>query len=295
MNKRSTVSVLMSVYKKETGAHLDRSLNSIWTEQIRKPDVIVLVEDGPLTVELYDVIDKWQRVLDDKLVRPKNDVNKGLTEALNLGLNYVTTDFVARMDSDDRSAPERFLLQVGFLEAHPDIDVVGGTLVEFDSTNPSISERHYPTENIKGYICKASPIAHPASMMRMKVFREGGLRYDPNYPMNEDIALWYDMLRKGYQLSNIDDVVYYFNCDGGMFERRSKEKAWSEFKVYMRGIKDLYGLFTYRYIYPILRYIFRLMPISVISKIYGSSVRKKFLTNNKYRQCSVTRVYDLHN
>lgn len=283
MDERPTISVLMSVYKKETGAHLDRSMNSIWTEQTLKPDAIVLVEDGPLTDELYAVIGRWKKMLGDKLISAKNEVNKGLTAALNLGLEFITTDFVARMDSDDKSAPDRFYLQSKFLNEHPDIAVVSGTLVEFDSTNPCISERHYPTDNIKQYICKASPLAHAASMIRMSVFREGHLRYDPRYPLNEDIALWYDMLRMGYKLGNIDDIVYYVDCDGGMFERRSKEKAWPEFKVYMRGIKDLYGLFTYRYIYPISRYIFRLMPISVISKIYGSSVRKKFLTNNKCR------------
>lgn len=267
----------MSVYKRETGAHLSRSLKSIWEDQTRKPDEIVLVEDGPLTDELYAVIEEYRKKIGDKLVSPRNEINKGLTAALNLGLGYVSSDLVARMDSDDLSDPKRFERQIHFLEEHEDIAVVSGSLQEFDSQNPCISIRHYPKDNIETYISKASPLAHAASVMRMSIFREGGLRYDPQYPLNEDIALWYDMLRRGYKLSNIDEVVYYVDCDGGMFERRSRQKAWPEFKVYMRGIKDLYGIFSWRYVYPLSRLTFRYMPVSIIAKIYGSSMRRKFL------------------
>lgn len=272
-----TISVLMSVYRKETTAHLDRSLKSIWDDQTRKPDQIVLVEDGPLTDELYAVIEKWRKVLGEKLVSPRNETNLGLTAALNKGLEYVTSDLVARNDSDDLSAPVRFELQMHYIEQHPEVDVLGGAMQEFTDDNPCIGVRYYPVDNIRKYICKASPVAHPTVMMRMRIFREGGIRYDDRYPMNEDIALWYDILRNGYTISNTDDVVYFFECSGGMFERRSRQKAWPEFKVYMRGIKDLYGIFSWRYVYPLSRLTFRYMPVSIIAKIYGSSMRRKFL------------------
>ncbi|MBQ0019120.1 MAG: glycosyltransferase [Bacteroidales bacterium] len=273
-----TLSVLMSVYRKETGAHLDRSLKSVWDDQTRKPDQIVLVEDGPLTDELYAVIEKWRGVLGDKLCSPKNETNMGLTAALNKGLEHVTSDLVARNDSDDYSAPRRFELQVKYLEEHGDVDVLGGAMQEFDEEHLCLCIRRYPTHHLEKYICKASPCAHPTVVMRMHIFREGGVRYDDRYPLNEDIALWYDILRQGYSISNLQDVVYYFECSGGMFERRSRQKAWPEFKVYMRGIKDLRGVLTWRYVYPISRLVFRLMPVKMIAWIYGSKMRQKFLT-----------------
>lgn len=273
-----TLSVLMSVYKKETGAHLDRSLKSVWDDQTRKPDQIVLVEDGPLTDELYAVIEKWHGVLGDKLCSPKNETNMGLTAALNKGLEYVTSDLVARNDSDDYSAPRRFELQVKCLEENGGIDVLGGAMQEFDDEHPCLGVRHYPSHGLKTYICKAAPCAHPTVVMRMRMFREGGLRYDDRYPMNEDIALWYDVMRMGYRIGNIQDIVYYFECSGGMFERRSKQKAGPEFKVYMRGIRDLYGVLTWRYVYPISRWCFRMMPVKLIAWIYGSGMRRRFLT-----------------
>lgn len=272
-----TLSVLMSVYKKETGAHLDRNLKSIWDDQTRKPDQIVLVEDGPLTDELYAVIEKWRATLGEKLCSPGNETNMGLTAALNRGLEHVTSDLVARNDSDDISAPQRFELQMRYMEQHPEVDVLGGAMQEFNDDDPCIGIRRYPVDGIRKYICKASPVAHPTVMMRMHIFREGGIRYDDRYPMNEDIALWYDILRKGYTISNTEDVVYFFECSGGMFERRSRQKAWPEFKVYMRGIKDLYGIFSWRYVYPLTRLAFRYMPVSLIAKIYGSNMRRKFL------------------
>ena len=57
-----TLSVLMSVYHKESGNNLDQALESIWTKQTLKPDQIVLVQDGPLTDELYDIIDKYKKL-----------------------------------------------------------------------------------------------------------------------------------------------------------------------------------------------------------------------------------------
>lgn len=275
-----TLSVLMSVYRKETGAHLDRSLKSIWDDQTRKPDQVVLVEDGPLTDELYAVIEKWRGVLGDRLCSPRNEVNMGLTAALNKGLEHVTSELVARNDSDDYSASQRFELQVKYMEEHGGVDVLGGAMQEFDDEHACLGVRHYPSAHLKKYICKAAPCAHPTVVMRMRMFREGGLRYDDRYPMNEDIALWYDVMRKGYRIDNIQDIVYYFECSGGMFERRSRQKAWPEFKVYMRGIKDIRGLFTWRYVYPISRLAFRYMPVKLIALIYGSSMRKRFLSKN---------------
>ena len=275
-----TLSVLMSVYHRETGQNLDLALDSIWTKQTRKPDQIVLVQDGLLTEELYVVIEKYKKICGSVLCSPALKMNSGLVVALNTGLEYVTCDLVARMDSDDISSPDRFEKQVKFMEENPDIDVSSGSLQEFSEANPCISIRRYPKSDIKKYISKASPLAHAASIMRMKIFREGGLRYDKYYHMNEDIALWFDVLRKGYKISNIDDIIYYVRSDEGMMQRRSRMKAKTEFYAYMRGIKDLYG-FSWRYIYPIMRYFFRLLPPSMIELIYGSKIRRLFLKAKK--------------
>lgn len=276
------ISVLISVYKSEKADYLNKSLESVWNEQTLRPNQIILIEDGPLTADLYEVIEKWKGVLGDVLTILTNSKNLGLTKSLNLGITHVSGDVIARMDSDDISDPRRFERQVAYLEQHPDVDIVGGSLQEFDEENPCLNVRHYPLthEEACKYIVKACPLAHPSVMMRRSIFDEG-LKYDERYRMSQDIKLWYDAILAGYKISNIQEVVLFFRRDGDVFKRRSRAKAWNEFCIYMNGIYRMKGLFTLSYIYPISRYCFRNLPPIVVKWIYGSRMRKKVLENSK--------------
>ena len=278
-----TISVLMSVYKSEKAEYLDEALASVWTAQTVKPSQIVLVEDGRLTDGLYEVLDKWKRELGDTLLILKNERNLGLTKSLNKGLSHVTSDLVARMDSDDVSLPQRFEMQERYLEQHPDVAVVGGAMQEFNSTDPCVNVRHYPQTHaeVMRSICKASPLAHPTVMMRMSMFREGGLRYDERFRTSQDIALWYDAVCAGYKIGNLDEVTFRFRLADDMFKRRSRAKAWNEFRIYMNGVRRVYGLLTPKYVYPISRLMFRLMPVKMVKMIYGSGLRKKVVEGKK--------------
>lgn len=271
-----SISVLMSVYKNETPERMERCMKSIWDNQTRKPDQIVLIEDGPLTEGLYQVLDNWSKKLGAVLVRSANPTNMGLTASLNRGLKLVTSDYMARMDSDDRSAPNRFELQGSFLDSHPEVYVLGGTIQEFDDDNECLSVRYYPKDNIKSYIVKGAPVCHATSMMRMEMFREGGISYNERYRKGQDSALWFDVLKAGYVITNISDITYYVYCDKGMMQRRSGN-AGKEFELFVKGIYGLYGPFSWRYIYPIGRYIMRKMPVGVIKAIYGSKLRSKIM------------------
>ena len=273
-----TLSVIISVYQTEKPEYFEEALKSIWDDQTRKPEQIVLVEDGPLTEGLYNVVNAWKEKLGDAFYVYQNETNLGLTKSLNIALDHVTSDFVARMDSDDRSDARRFERQEAYLESHPDVDIVGGALQEFDETHECLNIRQYPQthEEVKIYIMKACPLAHPSVMMRMKMFREG-LRYDERYRMSQDIQLWFDAILKGYRIGNIPEVVLYFRREGNVFKRRSRVKAKNEFKIYMNGIYRMHGLWTTAYRYPIARYIFRNLPTPVVKWIYGSRLRTKVL------------------
>lgn len=278
----TTISVLMSVYKSEKGPLLERALQSVWDDQTRKPDQIVLVVDGPVPEELELIVDSLQLTVNASgtatMTVVKLPVNGGLTKALNVGLQHVTSDLVARMDSDDIAAPNRLELQERFLEEHPEIDIVGGSMQEFDDEHECLNVRHYPQthEEACKYIVKACPLAHPSVMMRKRMFDEG-LKYDERYRMSQDIKLWYDAILAGYKMANLPDVCLYFRQQGDVFRRRSRVKAWNEFKIYMNGIYRMHGLFTLAYRYPIARYIFRNLPPSMVKRIYESGMRKRVL------------------
>ena len=281
-----TISVLMSVYKSEKGEFLDRSLQSVWDDQTRKPEQIVLIEDGVIPEDLELIIDSFQLRVNAsgvaKMVVVKLPVNGGLTKALNAGIKHVTGDLIARMDSDDVSAPQRFELQEKFLLENPEIDILGGSMQEFDDEHECLNVRHYPLthEDACKYIVKACPLAHPAVMMRRRIFDEG-LHYDERYRMSQDIKLWYDAILAGYRMANLQEIVLFFRQQGDVFRRRSRVKAWNEFKIYMNGIYRMHGLFTLAYRYPIARYVFRNLPPSLVKKIYESGMRKKVLEGTR--------------
>lgn len=264
-----TISVLMSTYYREKPAYLDAAMKSIWTDQIRKPDEIILVEDGSLTPELDLVVDKWKEIIGKPFVVIVNKVHKGLALSLNEGIDKATGDLIARMDSDDICEPDRFLIQERYMQEHPEVDILGGALREFNDDNTLHNVRLYPSsmEDIKAKIHRMSPLGHPTVMFR-KTFFEYGFRYSNKYHINEDVTMWFDAVCANRVINNIPDVVLNFRRNDSMMSRRSKSKAWNEFCAYNDGIYRMCGLFTTRYFYSVLRLIFRLMPLGIIKYFY---------------------------
>src|SRR5690606_26207472 len=115
-------SCLMSCCFKDNSLYFYQCLESI-VSQTLQPTEIILVEDGPLALELLSVISEFENLLPMRRIKLKNNV--GLGEALNVGLRNCTYEIVCRMDTDDIAMPERFTVQVAFLENNPRIDILG--------------------------------------------------------------------------------------------------------------------------------------------------------------------------
>ena len=150
MEKKTKFSVLLSVYFKEKRENLKLALKSIYEDQILKPNEIVLVEDGPLSEELYSEIDYQLENLNGILKIVKLEKNSGLGNALKEGVLHCNYEWIARMDTDDISYPERFLKQVKFIENNPNVDVLGTFMTEFiDDRNNKICVKDAPLERIE--------------------------------------------------------------------------------------------------------------------------------------------------
>jgi glycosyltransferase involved in cell wall biosynthesis len=229
--------------------------------------------------ELSSVIGQWKDKLGEALVLLVNETNLGLTKSLNKGIKVAKGEYIARMDSDDISLPDRFLHQVEFMDSHTEISVLGGSIQEFNDKDGIIGERHFPadTASIKQYIHKASPLAHPAVMIRKSLFDEGVL-YNEEYRTTQDLALWFDVLATGHQMANLDEYVLQFRRETNVYQRRkNKVDSRLELKIHLKGIKTLFGFSPIKSIYPIARYILRLMPNSVIHWFYNGKLRGKIL------------------
>lgn len=215
-------SVLLSVYKKENPEFLDKALLSIENQTIL-PKEIVLVEDGVLTSELEKVISEHKKRNIVSYIIVTTAQNNGLAAALRLGTKYVSTEWIARMDSDDYSVEDRFEKQLNVIKNDPDLVVVGGQIKEFATNiNSIVGNRIVPTTEaeIKKFIKWRNPFNHPTVMIRKKILeRVGG--YIP-FGNLEDYYLWVRIVSSNYKVINIPDFLVYMRVDGGMYDRRGK-------------------------------------------------------------------------
>jgi glycosyltransferase involved in cell wall biosynthesis len=122
------VSVLMSVYYKETPRNLDQCLESLANQTVPANEIVV-VKDGELPVALEETLVSWQKKLPLKIVGYEE--NKGLAYALNYGLDYCSNELVARMDSDDICLPDRFEKQLEYFKHNKDAVIIGTSILEF--------------------------------------------------------------------------------------------------------------------------------------------------------------------
>lgn len=212
-------SVLMSIYAKERPEFLYQSLESVFNQTL-PPDEVVVVEDGPLTKCLDNVLDEYES-RHPELRRVKLPANGGLGKALNEGLSYCSHELVVRMDTDDICFPDRFEKQIRYMSENLDIDVSSTWLEEFeDSVNNVKSIKRVPAtqQEIFSYIRMRNPLNHPAVIFRKQaVEMAGGYLH---FPLFEDYYLWARMFANGAKFGNIQEPLLHFRTSSDMFKRR---------------------------------------------------------------------------
>jgi len=259
----------MSIYAKEDPAYFNRAMESIWDDQTKKPDEIVLVEDGVLTKALYETIDKWKIKLPDIFKTVALEKNSGLGDALNAGLGVCSYELVARMDTDDISLPDRFKKQLKVFTGDS-IDICSGFVGEFEKDENSIvSYRKVPESDkqIKVFAKKRNPLNHPAVMFRKSVVEKvGGYR---KILWFEDYYLWVRMIQNGAVFYNIQEPLVYMRAGYGQLQRRrGVAYASSEIALQKKFLKSGFiGYFEFTRNLCI-RFIVRIIPRKLIRQVY---------------------------
>lgn len=211
----------MSVYHKEKPEFFDRALKSVTTDQIIKPDEIVLILDGLLTNALYGVVDKYKKLFPHIMTIVPLEKNVGLSKALEIGALICKYDYIARMDSDDISLPTRFAMQTKFLSENPTIDVVGSFISEFEGDEEDIySFRRLPTDPnvLAAFAKKRCPLNHVSVMMKKEMLLRAG-NYEA-FKGIEDYYLWAKMLLCGAKFANIPEYLVNVRAGRAMILRR---------------------------------------------------------------------------
>jgi len=129
MEVNTKVSVLMSVYVKEKPEYLQAALESIVTQTYPASE-IMLIEDGPLTEQLYDVLRSYKEKYPEIIRTFAFEQNQQLGRALAKGVELCSHELVARMDTDDIAMPDRIEKQVAYMNEHLDVHVLGGAIRE---------------------------------------------------------------------------------------------------------------------------------------------------------------------
>lgn len=215
-------SVLISVYKKENPEFLDAALTSV-EQQTVIPNEIVLVEDGPIPERLQSVVADHRSKFVNTFKVVKSIHNQGLGASLRLGTMSVSTDWIARMDSDDVSVPNRFELQLKAILNNPQLAIVGGQIQEFaGKLSNVVGYRKVPTSEtqIQQFLKWRNPFNHPSVMINKNVLQKVGGYV--SYGNLEDYYLWSRIIVQQYHVMNIDQVVLKMRVDKGMYQRRGK-------------------------------------------------------------------------
>src|SRR5690606_20593244 len=137
-------SLLMAVYKNDNPDFLAQALDSVVASTLQ-PAQVVVVKDGPVTPQLDRVLEQYsERLALDLVALP---VNQGVGPALRAGVLACKEEWIARFDSDDICTASRFEEQLNYIAQHPDIDLIGGQIAEFETRpDQSYASRQVPLD-----------------------------------------------------------------------------------------------------------------------------------------------------
>lgn len=230
------LSVLMSLYIKEKTEYAKACFDSLLRQTVQA-DEWVIVEDGPLSDEMYSLLDKYQEQYPSLIKRVSLENNQGLGEALRIGVPQCKNELIARMDTDDIAREDRFEKQLAEFDRNTYLDICGSNIDEFEvSPDLIVAKRVLPTEHedIVEYQKRRDAFNHMTVMYKKKAVLDAG-----NYlacPLMEDTYLWVRMIQHGAQCKNIGESLVYVRIGNSMYKRRG---GWQYFLKYRTGKKKV--------------------------------------------------------
>lgn len=232
------VAVILPVYENDRGVYIKLAFDSVLNQTYKGDIKLFIGVDGPVGDNLLECLKGYNSAGASIANRdvsiqwfPKN---RGLAIVLNELLEICFKEgyeYIARMDADDISMPERIGKQVAYLHAHPVIDVVGGAIEEIDENSESRRKTIiYPEapEECYEFFSRRNPHAHPAVLFRKSFFDKAGCKYRPEYRQNQDTMLWLDGMSKGTKHANLPEVVLKFRFTNSLFKKRRNGWAFAK-------------------------------------------------------------------
>lgn len=263
MNKK--VAVILPVYKNDKVPYVKLSFDSIINQRYKDIHLYIYIGvDGPVGEELEQCLKEYEK--NERVSVQWFKENRGLAIVLNDLLDICFREgyeFIARMDADDISMPERIDKQMEYLLENPDIDVVGGAIEEIDENGESRGKTIiYPAthEECREFFSRRNPHAHPAVLFRKRFFDKAGCKYRPEYRQNQDTMLWLDGMKAGTKHANISDVVLKFRFTNTLFKKR--RNGWAFAKKQLEDRKMINKTLGYGFGATVFGYMMFIMLVS---------------------------------
>ena len=242
------VSVIMSVYNGEK--YLVQAIYSILNQTYQNFEFIIIEDcstDNSLDI-LEEYAKKDSRI---KIIKKEKNIGiKGFIENLNLGISIAKGKYIARMDQDDISLPERFQKQVIFLENNPEISMVGAQIDFINEKNEIIGEKigALEHEEIVNKMTSQIQLFHPAIMFR----NHQNIKYREKFIYCEDYDLYLNLITQGKKLANINEKLLHYRILESSISRKGDnfvkklmvEKALYFYKLRKENGQDLYETFN---------------------------------------------------
>ncbi|MGN6626921.1 MAG: glycosyltransferase family 2 protein [Tepidisphaeraceae bacterium] len=215
----SSVSVVMPVFN--AGAFLPKTVASVLGQTWADFEFII-IDDGST-----DGSGARLRALaeSDRRIRLVSRPNRGFVASLTEALGMAQAPLIARMDADDIARPDRLAKQVAFMQAHPEVVVLGGAYDLIDARGRRLRTMHQPTDHatlLRHCLAGTTPLCHPLTMIRRDALdRVGG--YDPATFPAEDLDLWLRLAAVG-RLACLPDVLLSYRLHAGSISETKQAK-----------------------------------------------------------------------
>ncbi|WP_371396491.1 glycosyltransferase [Fretibacter rubidus] len=265
---------MLCLYINNDHLEVEAALKSAFHNQSLKPDHLIAVFDGPVHPEVARVIDDFEK--EHSVTRVYHDACKGHGPSRSAAIDACEHDWIAIVDADDVSKPHRFEATCSIIKQYPDTAVVGGGITEFNTTETLTSfgkTKSYPESpaDVRRYLKARSPIAQPASMLRVEAIKAVG-NYMPWFN-NEDYHLWIRLVSSGYELRNSPHSLIWFRTNPALFMRRGGWRYWlNETKLQFYSLRS--GTTSLRYVVPgvALRFVIQVMSPNKIRKYFYENI-----------------------
>jgi glycosyltransferase involved in cell wall biosynthesis len=263
------LSVIMSVYDGVKADELVEAVDSILRQTLSDFEFLIMKD----AVEREDLL-KYLNQLAQRDSRVKlfgNSQRSGNAHSLNRLVEQASGEFLARMDADDISLPERFERQCRYLDQHPNVDLIGTFAREVDSQGHTLFDKRLPVgaAEIRRFMSKRDPFVHPTVMFRRSFFAQHGLYSEsPQYRLLEDTELWARALAAQCEGANIPEFLFHFRASPAMYKRRrGVALAWNEVVLRLKYCWRS-GLPWYYLAFPLMVGILRVSPPAITEFAY---------------------------